>query len=140
MEAVYALARLVHIAWGSLALLTGPVAMLTSGTRRSHRVWGKGTWRWWWPSCCRAWCCWGGYGAAVGRWWFVGWSVHAWRYGSMPKTVRWVVPVVVGLSSACGCCGGPHTLLCMGFHPVAVRPDRRRGDGQRGRSAHMSIQ
>jgi hypothetical protein len=42
MEAVYALARLVHIAWGSLALLTGPVAMLTSGTRRSHRVWGQG--------------------------------------------------------------------------------------------------
>jgi len=39
---VYLLARLVHIACGSLALLAGPVAMLTSGTRRSHRVWGQG--------------------------------------------------------------------------------------------------
>ncbi len=41
MEWVYALARLVHIACGSLALLAGPVAMLTSGTRRAHRVWGQ---------------------------------------------------------------------------------------------------
>ncbi len=42
MEWVYLLARLVHIACGSLALLAGPVAMLTSRTRRSHRAWGQG--------------------------------------------------------------------------------------------------
>ncbi len=41
MEGVYALARLVHIVCGSLALLAGPIAMLTGHTRCSHRAWGQ---------------------------------------------------------------------------------------------------
>lgn len=41
MEWVYLVARLVHITCGSLALLAGPVAMLSSRTGRFHCAWGQ---------------------------------------------------------------------------------------------------